>query len=181
MPPKKSTAICSLIYIVLVSGSIDSVYASVEPANERVSIAKAAGKDNVKIEVQTLVGGSISIDPVINEKEKRPSKAKIVKSESPEATTTLKKTKTPAEQRAANAGKSTDRGVDTDLPDNVKALLASQGAALDGLRIVVTGVPPTLGRKNAEKLVINYGGSLTRSLSKNTSFVVVGNDAGPTK
>ena len=35
--------------------------------------------------------------------------------------------------------------------------------------------------KNAEKLVINYGGKLTKSLSKNTSLVVVGNDAGPTK
>jgi BRCT domain type II-containing protein len=39
----------------------------------------------------------------------------------------------------------------------------------------------SLGRKNAEKLVVNYGGKLTKSLSKNTSLVVVGNDAGPTK
>lgn len=55
------------------------------------------------------------------------------------------------------------------------------GNALDGMMIVVTGVPPTLGRKNAEKLVMNYGGKLTKSLSKNTTLVVVGNDAGPTK
>lgn len=40
---------------------------------------------------------------------------------------------------------------------------------------------PSLGRKNAEKLVVNFGGKLTKSLSKNTSLVVVGNDAGPTK
>jgi BRCT domain type II-containing protein len=41
--------------------------------------------------------------------------------------------------------------------------------------------PSSLGRKNAEKLVTNYGGKLTKSLSKNTGLVVVGNDAGPTK
>ena len=39
----------------------------------------------------------------------------------------------------------------------------------------------SLTRKVAEKLVEFYGGKLTKSLSKNTSLVVVGNDAGPTK
>lgn len=42
-------------------------------------------------------------------------------------------------------------------------------------------MPPTLQRKNAEKLVANYGGKLVKSISKNTSFVVLGNDAGPKK
>ena len=46
---------------------------------------------------------------------------------------------------------------------------------------VVTGVPPTLQRKHAEQLVMNYGGKLVKSVSKNTSFVVLGNDAGPKK
>ena len=32
-----------------------------------------------------------------------------------------------------------------------------------------------------EKLVQGYGGKLTKSLSKNTDYVVVGNDAGPNK
>lgn len=29
--------------------------------------------------------------------------------------------------------------------------------------------------------MVNYGGKLTKSLSKNTTLVLVGNDAGPTK
>jgi len=91
-----------------------------------------------------------------------------------------KKTKTAAEQRATNAAKSS-KSDDAELPENVKQLLDAMGKALDGKAIVVTGVPPTLGRKNAEKLVMNYGGKLTKSLSKNTSLVVIGNDAGPTK
>ena len=179
MPPKKAAATSTSVYIVLTGTSIDSVHASVESANERVSTAKEEGKDSVKIEVQKLIGGSISVEPVVEET--KPAKTKVSKSEAPKANTAAKKTKTPAEQRAANADKPKGAGSDADLPDDVKALLAGEGAALDGLRIVVTGVPPTLGRKNAEKLVTNYGGNLTKSLSKNTSFVVVGNDAGPTK
>jgi BRCT domain type II-containing protein len=68
-----------------------------------------------------------------------------------------------------------------DLPDNVKALLAGSGSALKGKTVVVTGVPPTIGRKTAETLVQQYGGKLTKSLSKNTNYVVIGGDAGPKK
>ena len=49
-----------------------------------------------------------------------------------------------------------------------------------GLSIVVTGVPP-IGRKNADKLVQVYGGKLVKAIAKKTSFVVLGNDAGPKK
>jgi BRCT domain type II-containing protein len=63
----------------------------------------------------------------------------------------------------------------------MKALLAGTGDVLSGKSIVVTGVPPVLQRKNAEKLVTDYGGKLVKSISKNTSFVVLGNDAGPKK
>jgi replication factor C subunit 1 len=42
-------------------------------------------------------------------------------------------------------------------------------------------VPPTIGRKNAKKLVELYGGKVISSVSKKTAFVVLGNDAGPVK
>ena len=67
------------------------------------------------------------------------------------------------------------------LPDNIKELLSGSGSVLSGYTVVVTGIPPTIGRKNAEKLVEAYGGKLTKSLSKNTGYVVVANDAGPKK
>lgn len=67
------------------------------------------------------------------------------------------------------------------LPDNVKLLLAGTGTALSGLSILVTGVPRTLGRKNTEQLITAYGGKLVANLSKNTSYVLVGHNAGPAK
>jgi len=38
-----------------------------------------------------------------------------------------------------------------------------------------------LGRTNADKLVQIYGGKLVKAIAKKTSFVVLGNDAGPKK
>lgn len=188
MPPKKAAnASASSLFIVLLGTSIDSVHASLESANERVAAAKSEGNGAPKIEVQTLVGGSISVDPVV-EKKPAKAKAKAIKKEDKEdseggqaKSVAPKKTKTPAEQRAANATKPKGAIDESELPDNYKALLGGMGTALKGLSICVTGVPPTLGRKNTEKLVVNYGGKVASSLSSKTSYVVVGNDAGPTK
>ncbi len=179
MPPKKAnSATSAAVYIVLSGTYVDSVHASLESATSRVSAAKDEGRNSLKIEVQTLVGGSIAVDPVAEEK--KPTKGKAMKKEEKEIVAP-KKTKTPAEQRAANAAKPKGAVDDSELPDNYKTLLGGMGSALDGLSICVTGVPPTLGRKNAEKLVVNYGGKVASSLSRKTSYVVVGNDAGPTK
>jgi len=122
MPPK-AKATSSHVYVVVSDSSVDSVHASVESANERVSEAKEAGSSGVKVELQELVGGSVQVD-----EKKAAAKPKA-------------KTKSPAEQRAANASKSTKTD-DDDLPDNVKALLNSSSDKLAGLIMVVTGVPP---------------------------------------
>ncbi|EHK96576.1 BRCT [Glarea lozoyensis ATCC 20868] len=186
MPPKKATkaaAASSSIYIVTDSTGIDSVHASVASANNRVSEAKEEGKSSVKVEVQELVGGTVEAAPVEEKKAAPKSKAKAVKTEetdAPKANTAAKKTKPAAEQRAENSKKPA-KPADSNLPENIKALLAGSGSTLDGKNVVVTGVPPTLGRKNAEALVQAYGAKLLKSLSKKTDFVVVGNDAGPTK
>lgn len=49
---------------------------------------------------------------------------------------------------------------------------------LKGLTIVVTGTLPTLGRKEATKLIETNGGKCTGSVSKKTSLVVAGEEAG---
>ena len=46
---------------------------------------------------------------------------------------------------------------DEDVPDNVKALLQGFGDIFAGKSIVISGVPPVIGRKNADKLVELYG------------------------
>ena len=62
---------------------------------------------------------------------------------------------------------------------NTKYLgVESQGNALEGLTIVVTGTLPTLGRKEATELIENNGGKASGSVSKKTSYVVAGEAAG---
>lgn len=71
----------------------------------------------------------------------------------------------------------------SELALKIQELLSGSGDSLAGMTVVVTGVPtdPKVNRKDIDALVTKYGGKLTKSLSKNTSFVVVGKDAGPTK
>lgn len=47
-----------------------------------------------------------------------------------------------------------------------------------GLTFVLTGTLPTMKRDEAKKLIESYGGKVTGSVSKKTSFVVAGEDAG---
>jgi DNA ligase (NAD+) len=52
------------------------------------------------------------------------------------------------------------------------------GSSLAGQTVVITGTLPTLSRAEATQLVEAHGGHVTNSVSKATSFVVVGEDAG---
>ena len=61
-----------------------------------------------------------------------------------------------------------------DLPEG-------QEECLSGLSFVFTGVLQTIGRDEAQALVKRYGGKVTGQPSSKTSFVVLGEDAGPSK
>lgn len=65
-------------------------------------------------------------------------------------------------------------GHNTDIPQGQENCLA-------GLTFVFTGVLQLLGREEGQQLVKRYGGKVTTAPSKNTSFVVLGSDAGPKK
>jgi len=52
------------------------------------------------------------------------------------------------------------------------------GGALAGKTVVITGTLPTLTRTQATELVEQAGGRVTSSVSKATSFLVAGEDAG---
>jgi DNA ligase (NAD+) len=52
------------------------------------------------------------------------------------------------------------------------------GGALKGLTVVITGTLPTLSREQAHEMVEANGGRVSSSVSKKTSFVLVGQDAG---
>ena len=65
-----------------------------------------------------------------------------------------------------------DRGLNFDEPTT------QTGDALKGLTVVITGTLPSLSREQAAALVEANGGRVASSVSKKTSFVVVGEDAG---
>ena len=52
---------------------------------------------------------------------------------------------------------------------------------LDGLIFVITGVLESIEREEANDLIQRYGGNFTQSVSKKTSYVVVGQDPGEHK
>ena len=57
-------------------------------------------------------------------------------------------------------------------------IASAADGVFSGMSIVVTGTLPSLSRKQAEDLIRNHGGNAAGSVSKKTSFVVVGEDAG---
>jgi DNA ligase (NAD+) len=52
------------------------------------------------------------------------------------------------------------------------------GNQLDGLTFALTGTLPTLSREEAEKLIEAHGGKVTSSVSKKTSYVLMGDSPG---
>ena len=74
----------------------------------------------------------------------------------------------------AGRGQAASGGDSTELPVGATNCLA-------GLNFVFTGVLDTLQRETGQELVKRYGGKVTGAPSKKTSFVVLGNDAGPKK
>ncbi len=70
-----------------------------------------------------------------------------------------------------------DAGVNTQYIQNE----TQNDNILDGMTVVVTGTLETLGRKEANEVIENYGGKASGSVSKKTSFVVAGDSAGSKK
>jgi DNA ligase (NAD+) len=55
---------------------------------------------------------------------------------------------------------------------------AAGDGPLTGLTVVLTGTLPTLSRTRATELIEGAGGRIASSVSKKTSFVVAGDEAG---
>ncbi|KYK55713.1 replication factor C, subunit 1-like protein [Drechmeria coniospora] len=76
---------------------------------------------------------------------------------------------------AAGGGNASAQPVATaDIPEG-------EEECLSGLSFVFTGVLRTIGRDEAQALAKRYGGKVTGQPSSKTSFVVLGEDAGPSK
>ena len=61
---------------------------------------------------------------------------------------------------------------------NTEYIERSTGSALSGMTVVITGTLPSMTRDEATRLITENGGKVSSSVSKKTSFVLVGEDAG---
>ena len=52
---------------------------------------------------------------------------------------------------------------------------------MDGLTFVITGILESIEREEAADLIQRYGGKVTQSVSKKTSYVIMGRDPGESK
>ena len=52
---------------------------------------------------------------------------------------------------------------------------------MDGLKFVIKGVLESIEREEAAGLIQRYGGKVTQSVSKKTSYVIMGQDPGEHK
>jgi DNA ligase (NAD+) len=59
-----------------------------------------------------------------------------------------------------------------------KATSSPEASILSGFTFVITGTLPNLSRDQAKELIEKFGGKVTDSVSKNTSYLVVGESAG---
>lgn len=71
-----------------------------------------------------------------------------------------------------------DVGVQTDISP---ARVPQAGDQLEGKTFVITGTLPSLSREQAADLIVAHGGKVTGSVTKKTSYLLVGSDPGGTK
>lgn len=60
----------------------------------------------------------------------------------------------------------------------IESVHTSRGGTLGGMTFVLTGTLPTLERVEAEDMIRSAGGNVSSSVSKNTTYVLVGENAG---
>lgn len=62
-----------------------------------------------------------------------------------------------------------------------KVIPEGESGCMIGLTFVITGILESLERDEAQELIQKYGGKVTQSISKKTSYIVIGSDPGQSK
>ncbi|CAG8961485.1 hypothetical protein HYFRA_00013938 [Hymenoscyphus fraxineus] len=187
MAPKKAAKASNEVHIVTIHTMVDSAFATLDAAQERLEILQIDGQTDVKITTRILKGGSVA-NAIEKEKEAAaaPKKA-VAKPKAAKAKAMPESDDNDDEDAevapAAVAKQVTEKAVPPKgpLPANIQALLAGKGHVFDDMSIVITGDLRILPKDNAMMLVAQYGGKVLKTLSKRTSFVLVGENARPTK
>ncbi|XP_013404916.1 replication factor C subunit 1 [Lingula anatina] len=110
---------------------------------------------------------------------KTPSKAKTPVKATPEKTESSPGTPATLERKGSSYKSYLTRAGPSSL--GAKEVPEGGDNCLEGLTFVITGVLESFERDDMKSAIEKYGGKVTGSISKRTSYVVVGRDAGESK
>ncbi|XP_078665046.1 replication factor C subunit 1-like isoform X1 [Branchiostoma floridae x Branchiostoma belcheri] len=115
-----------------------------------------------------------------NAKKTSPEKAKTEKTPSPKKSPE-KDTDQDVEKKPSKGGYRAYLTREGPRALGTKEIPQGEENCLGGLTFVLTGILESMERHEAKELVERYGGKVTGSVSRKTSYVVVGRDAGESK
>ena len=132
---------------------------------------------------------SSATKPASPEAKKSPAKAPSLQKSSSEVSEAVDKTPVKPAALQKSSSSSASRGqqyraylnrAGPSAPGS-KAIPEGESGCMIGMTFVITGVLESLEREDAQELIQKYGGKVTQSVSKKTSYLVVGSDPGQSK
>jgi len=159
-------------------------------SSSKVKIDEVAEKTPVKPPaLQKSSSSKVQVDEAAEKTPVKPPALQKSLSSKVQVDETAEKTpvKPPALQKSSSSGASRGQQYRAYLnragpsAPGSKAIPEGESGCMIGLTFVITGVLESLEREEAQELIQKYGGKVTGSVSKKTSYIVVGSDPGQSK
>ncbi|KAG4072206.1 hypothetical protein HA402_007616 [Bradysia odoriphaga] len=142
-----------------------------------VNVNKANGRAK---EVESMDDSVIESTPKVNKQKGRTDKKASAKKTSLDTSVLSDEDRHERKRQAAMLYQQFKNRSGPSLPGS-KEIPKGKPNCLNGLTFVLTGVYESLERDEAADIIKEYGGKVTTSLSKKTSYIVVGEEAGLAK
>ena len=163
------------------SPSKHKISAIASPSKDKFPAVASPSKDNIPAVTSPLKQASTASTPVSTKHERPPaSTPKLGAPVSKKADVSSPTTPIPPKPTRSDSYRSYLNRSGPRAPGS-KPIPEGEEDCLDGLTFVITGVLESMEREQASDLIKKYGGRVTTSVSKKTSYLVVGEEAGESK
>ena len=163
------------------SPSKHKISAVTSPSKDKFPAVASPSKDNIPAVTSPLKQASTASTPVSTKHERPPaSTPKLGAPVSKKADVSSPTTPIPPKPTRSDSYRSYLNRSGPRAPGS-KPIPEGEEDCLDGLTFVITGVLESMEREQASDLIKKYGGRVTTSVSKKTSYLVVGEEAGESK
>ena len=163
------------------SPSKHKISAVASPSKDKFPAVASPSKDNIPAVTSPLKQASTASTPVSTKHERPPaSTPKLGAPVSKKADVSSPTTPIPPKPTRSDSYRSYLNRSGPRAPGS-KPIPEGEEDCLDGLTFVITGVLESMEREQASDLIKKYGGRVTTSVSKKTSYLVIGEEAGESK